>query len=120
MKIIKQFAIICGLCLLGEGVASLLPFVFPGSVMAMLLTLLFLAFRWLKLRDIEESGNFLLSNMAFFFVPSATGIIDRLEEIRGSVLILVLISILSTIITMIVTYYTVVLVTAWMKRGRRE
>ena len=117
MKIIKQFAIICGLCLLGEGVASLLPFVFPGSVMAMLLTLLFLAFRWLKLRDIEESGNFLLSNMAFFFVP---GIIERLEEIRGSVLILVLISILSTIITMIVTYYTVVLVTAWMKRGRRE
>ena len=120
MKIIKQFAIICGLCLLGEGVASLLPFVFPGSVMAMLLTLLFLAFRWLKLRDIEESGNFLLSNMAFFFVPSATGIIERLAEIRGSVLILVLISILSTIITMIVPYYTVVLVTAWMKRGIRE
>ena len=55
MKVLKQLAIICGLCLLGEWIAGLLPFAFPGSVMAMLLTLVLLLLRWIKEKDIKET-----------------------------------------------------------------
>ena len=120
MKVLKQLAIICGLCLLGEWIAGLLPFAFPGSVMAMLLTLVLLLLRWIKEKDIKETGDFLLGNMAFFFIPSAVAIIEQLDAIRGQVVALVLISIICTILTLIVTYYTVLLVTKWMKGGKGE
>ena len=37
MKILKQITIVFLLCWLGEVISALLPFAFPGSIVAMLL-----------------------------------------------------------------------------------
>ena len=69
MKILYQIAIIFSLCLLGEIISALLPFTFPSSVTAMLLLTAALFTGWLKIDHIREKSDFLLSNMAFFFIP---------------------------------------------------
>jgi len=121
MKIIKQLAIIGGICLSCDVVASFLPVAFPGSVIAMIVIFLLLGLKFLKESSIEEVGDFLLKNMAFFFIPSATAIIDKYEFLKGSIVLLVLISIISTLITFLATYYTVCAVTKLQqKRGSKE
>ena len=73
MKIIKQFGIIFSLCWLATVIEGLLPIAFPASVIAMLLLLVCLLAGVLKIDHIREKSDFLLANMAFFFIPAAKG-----------------------------------------------
>lgn len=111
LKILKQMAIIGGICLICDVVAPVLPISFPGNVIAMIVIFLLLAFKLLKESSIEEVGDFLLKNMPFFFIPSATAIIEKYELLEGRILDLVVICIFSTLITFLATYYTVCAVT---------
>lgn len=81
MTIIAQIGIFFGICLAGELIAQLLPFPFPASVLAMIITFLFLYFRILKTDHIREKGDFLLKNMPFFFIPAGVGILSGYESI---------------------------------------
>ena len=74
MKILLQLAGIFALCLVGEGISDVLPFAFPGSAIAMILLLLGFLFKVIKPSAVEETGNFLLGNMAVFC--SGVGWID--------------------------------------------
>lgn len=118
MKIIKQLTIISAVCIAGETVSAMLPFTFPGSVISMILLFFMLFFKFIKEEHIKESSDFLLNNMAFFFVPAATAIIEKFEFLKGSIIIIVFISIICTFITFLVTYYTVCAVVALQKRGK--
>ena len=68
MKILKQITIVFLLCWLGEVISALLPFAFPGSIVAMLLLLGCLSTSLLRIEDISGFAGFLLANMAFFFI----------------------------------------------------
>ena len=70
MKILKQIAIVFLLCWLGEVISALLPFAFPGSIVAMLLLVSCLSFSILRVEDIRGVAGFLLANMAFLFIPA--------------------------------------------------
>lgn len=107
MKILMQLAIVFTLCLLGEVIAQLLPFAFPASVISMILVFLVLLGGTLKVYHIKKQTDFLLDNMAFFFIPAAVSIMDNLSYMQGKLVQIILICCISTITTFVVTAWIV-------------
>lgn len=120
MKILKQVAIIFGICLLGQMAAELIPVPFPGSVMSMVFLFILFLLNWLKPHKLSEVNGFLLENMAFFFIPSGVGIITQYEVIKHSVVQILIICVVSTVVTFAVTAYTVKLVMGIQSRVRSK
>lgn len=84
MGILTQIGIFFGICLLGEGVAAILPFPFPPSVIAMAALFVLLCAKGLKPAHIQQTGDFLLKNMAFFFIPAGVGILENIDALKGA------------------------------------
>lgn len=79
MKILKQFGVIFGVCWVSLVIEHYLPFSFPASVIGMILLLLCLLTGFLKIEHVQEKADFLLGNMAFFFVPAGVSIINYFD-----------------------------------------
>lgn len=107
MKFLRQFAIILVICFIGEGLHRFLNIPIPGNVMGMLLLLIALSTGVIKLKAIEEVSEFLLSHLAFFFVPAGVGILACLDVIKGSFFSIITIVLVSTIVVMAVTGITI-------------
>ena len=118
MKIIKQFGIIFSLCWIATVIEELLPIAFPASVIAMLLLLICLLTGILKIDHIREKSDFLLANMAFFFIPAGVNVINYLDILKANWLPLLLICVITTVITFAATAYSIRL-TVWLL-GRRK
>lgn len=114
MKIIYQIGIIFSICWLSEIVEALLPFDFPASVIGMILLFALLAARILKVEHVQEKSDFLLSNMAFFFVPAGVSIINYFDVLKNSVVQLIIICVVSTVVTFAVTAWSVKLTVRFM------
>ena len=57
--------------------------------------------------------------MAFFFVPAGVAIIEKYSFLKGRITVLVLICIVTTILTFLVTAWTVTVVMRIMNKGER-
>ena len=110
MEIIVQIGIVFGVCLVGQLISSCLPVAVPASVIGMLLLLLLLCFEILKPHHIEKKSNFLLNNMAFFFIPAGVSIINNYSFVANHVLPLLLVCFITLLLTFAVTSRTVILV----------
>lgn len=117
MNILKQVLIIFSITFVGVCISKLLPFVFPSSLISLFLLLLLLVTKTIKLTSIKETAEFLLGNMAFFFVPSGVAVIEQYSFLKGKIIILIFICIVSTIITFLATAYSVKLIIHIMKKG---
>lgn len=107
MKILTQIGIVLGVCLVGEWISAFLPFPFPSSVIGMILLFLLLCTKILKPHHIREKAAFLQKNMAFFFIPAGVGIMAYFDVLRGSILPLLAICVLTTGITFAATAFSV-------------
>lgn len=107
MKIIKQIGILFTICWLSEVVEYLLPFSFPASVIGLVLLLFCLLTSILKVSHVEEKSDFLLSNMAFFFIPAGVSLINYFDVLKSSILQIAVICIVSTVITFAATAYSI-------------
>ena len=58
MKILIQIGIVLGIYWLSEGIAAILPFSFPASVISLILVLVLLLLRVLKEEQIREKADF--------------------------------------------------------------
>lgn len=74
----------------------------------------------LKVEHIREKGDFLLKNMAFFFIPSGVALIEQMDVLKGKILPLLATCLITTILTFMVSAFTIRLVTAWQKRLSKE
>ena len=110
MKIILQIGVVLAICLLGEGVSLLLPIPFPGSVIAMILLFLLLLSGLLRPEHIRQKSDFLLQNMAFFFIPAGVGIVEYAEDLLPFLLPLLLICVITTVLTFAASALTAKLV----------
>lgn len=116
MKYAKQLAIIAGVSFLGEFLSIVIPVPVPGSVYGMLLLFLCLCLRIIKLEQVEETADFLLLVMPFFFVAPGISIMETFPLVKDSIVALVLISFVTTLLTMVVTGH----VTQLLIRMRRK
>jgi holin-like protein len=116
MKLLGQVGILFSLCWVGTVIEHFLPFPLPASVIAMVLTLLLLTSGLLKVEHIREKSDFLLANMAFFFIPAGVSIVDHLALLKQIWLPLAVICLVSTMITFAATAASIRLTTALLRR----
>ena len=121
MPVLTQLRVIFGLFLLSEGLAALLPFAFPASVLAMVLLLVLLLCGVLKPRQLQESADFLLEHMILFFVPVCTGIMTYAQVLLENLGAILLICLVTTPLVFFVTGHVVQLSMRLLAgRGERD
>lgn len=99
MKIITQIGIIFGVYWLSQCIEHILPFPFPASVISLLLLLALLMIRVIKVEQIKEKADFLLGNLAFFFVPAVVGVMNYVDVLKESIVPFLVICVVSTVLT---------------------
>ena len=119
MNIMGELALIFGICLVGEGVAALLPVAFPASVISMVLLMVLLLTGVVEDRHIQTASHFLVANMAFFFLPSFVGLLEHIELLKSQLVPLLLIIVLTTPVVYLITGWTVRLLML-RHRNRKE
>ena len=100
MNYLKQFAVILGVCLLGEGLRWLLPLPIPASIYGLALMLLLLVSRLVKLEQVENAADFLIQIMTPMFIPAAVGLLEAWDVIAPNWLPYILITLTSTFVVM--------------------
>ncbi len=116
MNICMQIAVLFFICLLGQSISLVLPFPFPGNIIAMMILFILLLTRVIKPGMIQDFTGFLLANMAFFFVPAGVSILESYPIMKDSLLPIFLVCLISTVITFFVTFATVRLVVIWQRK----
>jgi len=92
------------LCLFaGKLISTYLTPTVPGSIWGMVILTLLLEFKVLKKSLVEPFGNFLLKNMALFFVPPGVGIVLYFDLIGKEFVPVIVSACVSTLIVMAVT-----------------
>ena len=117
MNIMGELSLIFGICLVGEGVAALLPVAFPASVISMVLLMVLLLTGVVKDRHIQTASHFLVANMAFFFLPSFVGLLEHIELLKSQLVPLLLIIVLTPPVVLRTTGWTV---RRWRLRHRNR
>ena len=120
MSIMGELALIFGICLVGEGVAAILPVAFPASVISMMLLMVLLLTGTIKDRHIERVTHFLVANMAFFFLPSFVGLLEHTELLKSRIIPLLIIVVATTPAVYLVTAWTVRLLMLRRREKGRE
>ncbi len=120
MSIIFSLAVFFGVCLLGDMVSAILPFPFPGSVIAMVLLFILLIIKAIKVDKIKKLGDFFLENMAFFFIPPTVDIINYVGVIKEVWWQFILICCITTFLTFFAVAYTVKGVMYLIKRKENK
>lgn len=103
MKYVIQISIIIGISFIGELLHEILPFLVPGSVYGMLLLFILLLTGVVKEKQIQESADFLISIMPLFFIPPAVALMTSFDAIRGNIIKILSICVVSTIVTIVIT-----------------
>ena len=120
MSIMGELALIFSICLVGEGVAAILPVAFPASVISMMLLMVLLLTGTIKDRHIERVTHFLVANMAFFFLPSFVGLLEHTELLKSRIIPLLIIVVATTPAVYLVTAWTVRLLMLRRREKGRE
>ena len=103
--LLKQICVLLSVCFAGQLLAVFIPL--PASVLAMLLLFLMLWSGILKPGHIEKLGDWLMQNMAFFFLPACVMAFGYLDIIGKNLIAIAVISVVSTVITFAATAFTV-------------
>ena len=120
MIIFNQLGIILGIWAVGELISSLISNIItmPGTIIGMIILFLLLQFKVISEEKIKDVADFLLGNMAFFFVPAGVSIINYFDILKSTVLQLLVICVVSTIVTFAVTAYVVTLTVKLMEKKK--
>jgi holin-like protein len=119
MKLFTQVILIFLLCYIGDIISLMLPFPFPGSVLALILLFLLLLFKVLNPEQINLFSDFLLKHMSLVFVPSTVSIIAYLDVFSSILWKFLIVCCITTVFTFYCTAYTVKL-TMYLLNKRRS
>ena len=121
MSIFIQLVIVFAVCLVSEGISAVLPFTLPASVIGIILLLLLLAFKIVKPKQLSDVSGFLLDNMALFFIPVVSSMIQYKDVLFANFWAIILICLLTTPLVFFVTGHVVQLTVKLMrKRGKKK
>ncbi len=103
MKYLKQLAIILMVSVVAEVMSYFIPLSVPASVYGLVLMVILLLLKIVKLDQVEDTADFMLSIMPFFFVAPTVSLMTSFDAIKGNVIVLVLMCLVSSIVVIIVT-----------------
>ena len=106
MKILLQLSLLLSLWLGGELIRVGLHVPIPGSVIGMVLLFTLLSLKIIKIRHIQEVSDFLLNNLAFFFVPLGVGLLGSIGVLKGNWWQILLVVLVSTFLVIVTTGLT--------------
>ena len=107
MGIMAQIGIVLAVCLVGEGIAALLPIPFPASVISMVARSPLLSAQLLPPPRFKEKSYFFIPNSACFFVPAGVGILRYADVLWANLLPLLAICFITTPLVYGVTAWAV-------------
>jgi len=107
MNKLTQFGIILLMLLGGQIIQEYFNLTIPSTIIGMMLLLLLLILKIIKVSWIEGVSKVLLDNLSLFFIPAGVSIMNELDIFKGKVISLLFILLISTIVVMVVTAYTV-------------
>lgn len=99
----KQFGIIFGCLAIGELLALIPGIEIPGSILGMLLLTLLLERGVVNPDTIKPVCRFLISNMAFFFIPPGVALMRHFDLIAAEWLPITVATIVSILIVLLIT-----------------
>lgn len=99
MKYLTQFLRILAFTLAGELLQRLVSLPIPASVYGLVLLFGALNTGLVKLEQVKDAGGFLISILPILFVSPAVGILDDWEAIRGALIPILALTLLSTVLT---------------------
>lgn len=102
-SILYQSLLIGLIVLLSKLIERMLPFVMPASVIGLVLLFLALTFKFIKLEEVEEVGDKLVSNIGLFFVPAGISVINSLGILKAHFVLDISLIFVSTVILLIST-----------------
>lgn len=120
MKILKQVGILFALCWVSQILEQWIPVPIPASVIALVLMLTCLITRVIRVHHIQEKADFLLANMAFFFVPAGVSVMNYFDILQSSGVKILIVCLVSTVITFAVTAWSVQLTVRLMNRRKKQ
>lgn len=103
MRLLLQFALILSVCFIGDMLHRVCGIPLPGNILAMIILFLLLCTKLVKVEQIAEISDFFLKLLPFFFLPPTVGIISTYSVLKGNVLVLFFLCILTTIFTIAAT-----------------
>lgn len=116
MKYLKQVLIIVLFSFIGELCHRYIPYPIPASIYGMVLLFAALACKVIKLENVQDAGEFLVSALPVLFVAPVVGLIDcwpLLQEILPALVVIVAVS---TVLTFLVSG----VVTKWLIQKKEK
>jgi holin-like protein len=107
LKILRELGIIILIAILGEAIHLIFNLPIPGNVLGMVILFICLYFDLIKITMISQISKFLLDHLAFFFVPAGVGILACIPFLKGKLLSVFLIIVISTVIVIAVTGWVI-------------
>ena len=120
MKYLRQLGVLLACCAAGDALSILLRGALPGNVLGLTLLLLLLALGWVRPHHVEDTADFLLQNMAFFFLPACLGVLEIFAQIKNEILAMLAVCVLTTLCTAAATALTVHIVFRLQHRESEE
>lgn len=120
MNYIRQLGVLIACCVAGDALSILLHGALPGNVLGLTLLLLLLIFGPVRLDHVEHTADFLLQNMAFFFLPACLGVLEIFAQIKSEILAILAVCALTTLCTAAATAFTVHIVFRLQNRQSEE
>lgn len=107
MKKLTQFGIILLTLLLGDIVQRYFKLSVPSTIIGMIILLLLLLLKIIKIQWVDEISRVLSDNLSLLFIPAGVGIMNEFQILKGNILSILVIIVITTIIVTLVTGFTV-------------
>ena len=98
MKYLRQILVILLLSFLGEVLHALIPWPIPASIYGMLLLFIALSLKIIRVEQVKDAGNFLVTFLPVLFVAPIVSLLDCWDQLSENLLPILLILIGSTVL----------------------
>jgi len=120
MKYLRELLIIIGIYILGLVITEVFNLIIPGNIVGMIILLILLLTKGIDIKAIENTANFFLNHLAFFFIPAGVSLMNSFGIIKENWIGILFVSIITTFIIFVVTGKTVEYIQKLKKRCTDE
>lgn len=119
MKHLISIGILTAVCFAGELLYLLLPLPVPAGIYGLLLLLILLLTRLVKVRQLERTAHFFLTIMPLLFLEPAVKLMTSFPTLRGNLIPILLLCLISTAAVTAVTGITAEKICALQETRRK-